>query len=303
MERIEGQVNDQEELAKQVLSWIICAKRPLTTVELEHAIAVEVGELELDEENIPQIEDMVSVCAGLVTIDKESKIVRLVHYTAQEYFERTQREWLPNAEDDITTTCASYLSFSVFESGLCQTDKEFKQRLESHKLYDYAAHNWGHHAREASTLNQEVISFLKCKAKVEASSQALMAVKRYPWHSNYSQEVPRHITDLHLMAYFGINEATIILLKQGQGLDLKDSYGQTPLSYAAKGGHEAVVNLLLETGKVDVDSKDSKDRTPLWYAAKGGHEAVVKLLLETGRVDVDSKDSRRGQTPLSYAAE
>ena len=85
MERIGGQVKDQEELAKQVLSWITCAKRPLTTSELQHALAVEVGESALDEENLPQIEDIVSVCAGLVTVDKESKFIRLVHYITQEY--------------------------------------------------------------------------------------------------------------------------------------------------------------------------------------------------------------------------
>jgi hypothetical protein len=34
MERIDGQVADSQELAKQVLSWITCAKRPLTTLEL-----------------------------------------------------------------------------------------------------------------------------------------------------------------------------------------------------------------------------------------------------------------------------
>jgi hypothetical protein len=63
--------------------------------ELQHALAVEVGEAELDEENLPEIEDIVSVCAGLVTIDEESGIIRLVHYTTQEYFERTQRQWFP----------------------------------------------------------------------------------------------------------------------------------------------------------------------------------------------------------------
>jgi hypothetical protein len=88
MERIEGQVADSQELAKQVLSWITCAKRPLTTSELRHALAVEKGESELDEENLPEIEDMVSVCAGLVTVDEKSEIIRLVHYTTQEYFER-----------------------------------------------------------------------------------------------------------------------------------------------------------------------------------------------------------------------
>jgi hypothetical protein len=52
-------------------------------------LAVEVGESEFDEENLPEVAYMVSLCAGLVTIDKISDIVRLVHYTAQAYFERT----------------------------------------------------------------------------------------------------------------------------------------------------------------------------------------------------------------------
>ena len=141
MLRIEGQLADQKELAEQVLSWITCAKRPLTTSELQHALAVEVGEPELDTNNIPDIEDMVSVCAGLVTIDEESGIIRLVHYTTQEYFERTQKEWFLNAEAEITTICVTYLSFGVFETGFCQTDDKFKERLRSNPLYDYAAHN------------------------------------------------------------------------------------------------------------------------------------------------------------------
>jgi hypothetical protein len=118
MERIEGQLADEEGLAKQVLSWITCAKRPLTTCELQHALAVEVGEPEFDEDNLPQVEDMVSICAGLVTVDEESKIIRLVHYTAQEYFERTQEMWFPNIEANIATICLTYLSFNEFESGI-----------------------------------------------------------------------------------------------------------------------------------------------------------------------------------------
>ena len=40
MKRIEGQEEGSRELAKQVLSWITCAKRPLSTSELQHALAV-----------------------------------------------------------------------------------------------------------------------------------------------------------------------------------------------------------------------------------------------------------------------
>ena len=71
MERIEGQLSDQAELSKEVLSWITCAERPLTTLELQHALAIKVGQTEFDEGNNSDIEDIVSVCAGLVTVDEE----------------------------------------------------------------------------------------------------------------------------------------------------------------------------------------------------------------------------------------
>jgi hypothetical protein len=123
MERIEGQVSDSQELARQVLAWITCARRPLTTLELRHALAVEIGGSKLDEENLPEIEDMLSVCAGLVTVDEESDIIRLVHYTTQEYFERTQKDWFSDAQRDIAITCITYLLFDTFETGFCPTDE------------------------------------------------------------------------------------------------------------------------------------------------------------------------------------
>ena len=301
MERVGSQVKDQEELAKQILSWITCAKRPLTTSELQHALAVEEGESALDEENLPQIEDMVSVCAGLVAVDKESNIIRLVHYTTQEYFERTQNHWFPNVETNITATCVTYLSFHVFESGFCQTDAEFEERLQLNQLYDYVAHNWGNHACKALTLCQQVIGFLESKLKTEAASQALLAIKRYSRHSEYSQEVPRQITGPHLAAYFGLKEAMITLLENRHVLNSEDSNGRTPLLWAAWNGHEAVVKLLLERG-AELETKDNDSgRTPLLWAAWNGHEAVVKLLLEKG-AELETKDNDSGWTPLLWAS-
>lgn len=91
MERINGQKQGFQRLAQEALLWITCAKRPLSTSELQHALAVEVGDSELGEDNIVSIKRIVSACAGLVTVDKESSIIRLVHYTTQEYFEKTQK--------------------------------------------------------------------------------------------------------------------------------------------------------------------------------------------------------------------
>ncbi|KAG7424985.1 putative ankyrin repeat protein [Fusarium oxysporum f. sp. raphani] len=299
MERIEQQAPGHRDFAKQILSWITCAKRPLTTLELRHALAVEVGTTELDEEALPETEDIVVACVGLVTNDKQSDIIRLVHYTTQQYFDKNRGKWFPNAEAGITTTCATYLLFNIFESGFCRTDEEFEERLRLNPFYEYSAHHWGNHARKAPTLCQEVIDFLESDTKVESSSQALMAARGYLGRG-YSQIVPMRMTGLHLVAYFGIQDS-VQTLSRGDPVNLRDSHGMTALSYAAERGHEVIVKLLLEMGKVDVNIQDKYGMTPLSRAARNGHEAIVKLLLEMGNVDVDIQD-KDGTTPLSWAA-
>ena len=65
-------------------------------------------------------------------------------------------------------------------------------------------------------------------------------------------------------------------------------YGRTPLSWAAQGGHEQVVKILLERKDVNPDRADTKyGRTPLLWAAKGGHEGVVKILSERKDINPD----------------
>ena len=114
-------------------------------------------------------------------------------------------------------------------------------------------------------------------------------------------DLPEQITGLHLAAYLGVDDAVRDLLSSNSP-DLKDDYGQTPLAWAARNGHEAVLKLLLATGTVEVNSKDKQGWTPLSWAAENGHEAVVRLLLATGTVEVNSKDVY-GRTALSWAAE
>jgi ankyrin repeat protein len=98
----------------------------------------------------------------------------------------------------------------------------------------------------------------------------------------------------------------LLIAKDGIDLDSKATgnlgSGQTPLSYAAGNGHEAVVKLLLMEKGVAPDSKDKYGMTPLSWAAENGHEAVVQLLLAKYCVEVRPKDILQGRTPLSWAA-
>jgi hypothetical protein len=134
---------------------------------------VEICDSKFDKENLPEIEDVVPVCVGLVTVDEESDIIRLVHYTTQEYFKRTCASLFPNTqrEREIAMACVTFLSFDALEVGFCLKDEEFGAWLQLNPLYDYAARNWGHRAHATSTEVEPVIlHLLKSEAKISSSS-------------------------------------------------------------------------------------------------------------------------------------
>ncbi|CVL03942.1 related to ankyrin [Fusarium proliferatum] len=295
MERITSQSPSHRDLAKRVIAWIIYALRPLTVEELRHALAVEVGKAELNRDALPETSIILQVCVGLVTVGESDGIIRLVHYTTQEYFEKTKTTWFPEAENEITTTCVTYLNFQEFRSGICHTDEALRKRLDENPLFYYASHHWGDHARNAKTICKGVIEFLKSDSNVESSAQLLMAWRRY----FDSQRAPKNIKGLHLAAYFGnMVEAQILLLDNDP--DLINGHGMTALSYAANNGHIAVVEMLVENG-ANINLGDYLSLTPLSRACVSGHATIAGILLQN-HAQVDSKDDL-GRTPLSHAAE
>jgi hypothetical protein len=130
-------------------------------------------------------------------------------------------------------------------------------------------------------VEQLILDFLGNEAKVSSAAQAMMASNR---------SILR-VTGAHLAAYFGLGETMAALLKDGQDPDIKNTYGQTPLSWAARKGHKAVVELLLTKDSVDPHSKDIAGRSPLSWAAENGHEAVVNILLTKDGVHLDDKET------------
>jgi ankyrin repeat protein len=301
MHRINGQVTDLKIMALDVLAWITCAKRPLTTVELRHALAIEPDESEFNEDNISDLDDIVSVCAGLVTVtpDASGDIIRLVHYTAQEYFERSWSRWFPDAHSNIATACVTYLSFDAFQTGICLTDADFEARLDEYPLYSYAAKYWGNHAREQPLDESVMMSLLENTPKLHACVQGIFALRSYSSYGEYSLRVPLGFTGSHLAAYFGLISAVRSITSQCDQSYMVDSMGRTPLTWAAYNGHHAVVKFYLENG-VNASEMDGDGRTPLSLAASMGWFNVVSLLLEY-HVDPDVRDID-DQTALSWAA-
>jgi ankyrin repeat protein len=281
LERIEGQRTSHSKLAKNVLTWITFAKRPLTTAELCCALAVEPGEAELDPENKPDVDDIVSVCAGLVVVDQESAIIRLVHYTTQEYFERVSSRLNPDGQLEIAETCLTYLSFSVFKSGSCATDEEFEERLRQHELLDYAAKHYGEHTRSVD----DKVAYLACAlvthSGIFSCAAQVLFVPSYKYRG-YSGSYPA-VTGLHWIAQFGLCDAAkeFLLTKEDEtcAVNAMDSDGRSSLMYAVKHGHCAMAELLLDKG---ADVNAGHYGNALQVGPYGGHEAVVQMLLDKG---------------------
>ncbi|PGH05438.1 hypothetical protein GX51_02962 [Blastomyces parvus] len=297
MKRIEDQGDEDSEFAKKALSYIFCAKRPLNVEELLHALAIETGDTELDQEAIPEIEILFNVSAGLIQIEKKSNIIGLVHHTLQEYFEKNPEKLISDPDVDIARACLTYLSFDAFGSGPCSDGETLTQRLQNYQFLDYASRHWGHHVTEEQLprLMNLIIAYLGDSRKLPSSVQVLNVTpyRTKIWHDRF----PKRFGPLHIAAYWGLREVLQVFLEKQIEIDTQDSYGATALHVAAKHGHRDVVQYLLRNGAA-INAQNQSGETALLWAARNGHKEIAELLLMGGADVVADKD---GWTALNWA--
>lgn len=310
MSRIESQLPDEVETAKEVLCWISYATRSITPFELQHALAIEDYQLFLDQDNISDIEDLISVCAGLVTVDEQSGVVRLVHYTMQEYFDRNRDYLFPDAHHKIASKCIHYLSFDAFSDASVLVSVGHHPLLKDHPLLEYSAGNLKHHIRLQKVGKDLILGLLRRHENVNvvfgAWEHSRYAVKERGRVLSVSRTMsPQHRRGIHLAAcldHVGAIE-TILDDEEGGVADIKDYWGQTPLLFAAQYGSPAVAKFLLNRG-VNPNSaqEEYSGDTPLIMSIRFGHTEVTRLLIESG-ADINRRNPLTGVTPLGFAAE
>lgn len=97
----------------------------------------------LEEEDLPDGNILTGACGGLIIVDRESHTIRAVHYTAQQYFDRSCGKRLMEAKLNLTKISLTYFLLPNFSSGICATDSSIFQRLQIYPFLDYAAKHWG----------------------------------------------------------------------------------------------------------------------------------------------------------------
>ncbi|PPQ74453.1 hypothetical protein CVT26_001113 [Gymnopilus dilepis] len=293
LQRIQNQGAQRASLAMRAILWLTYARRPLRTIELQHALAIENEENSFDVDNVARPEIIFSACAGLVIQDKLGMTVRLIHYTAYDFFRRNHAGLFTRPHSFMARNCITYLSAFKFHTSGIQTDKELQKFLDVGPLLQYAYDNWGHHAHdclEEGTLPTSIISFvLGCKS---------YPLQRFSliWFEKSAIEV---FNSCHVAAYYGLTD---ILKLVPESFSNTSSHKKTPLVIASEEGRADAVKFLLSRPNVNLNWKDEFGTTLLILACREGHSSdVIQLLLSSKSVKVNARNTF-GETALICAS-
>lgn len=267
----------------------------------------------VDPEDCPPSDLLITVCAGLVVIDEESKVIRLVHHTTQEYFDRNRQTLFPEAQIDLTQACIKYLLQPVFAEGPCSSRGELDARTARFPFFLYASQHWGNHARgnPESELGLLILALLLNELSLGSLIQGMSYVPRSYLGEYYTALenseawlLPaRTVPSISVAANFGLVTVVEKLMREEVNIMERGSDGSTALHYAAWGGHVGLLQVLIDA-QADVNAVATVNnvrQSILQGAASKGYASVIRVLLEHG-ADIEFRDEN-GRAALHHAAQ
>lgn len=183
---------------------------------------------------------------------------------------RERKLFNPNTFKRFDTTIRSLLAAPLFQTSLQEEDAASALR--------YIGLGAPFGEAELQRLSEEWKVDV-CQEQVQVQSGTRMV----PWHL------------LHCAAYFGHADSVASLVRRKAKLEVKTTFGLTPLHQAARNGHAHVCEMLLDL-KANINAVTRDSRSATQNAAHQGHREVVELLAAR-RADINHKD-QNGITAL-----
>lgn len=219
--RTESQSEEDHRLAMKAIRWVAYTFRPLSADILRVALAIEPDATGYDYEAIPAISLILDVCAGLLILDEENEVVRLVHYTAQDYFDSYSQSSFNKARASIAGECIMYLGYDCFQQqwsrrwpssyrmlGIKGLKRSSRSRPDVSELYEYASCFWAQHvtAKRDYDLNVQVREFLARSPRITLRNPSQYRTDFYGTHHGRAS----HPLDKHhgceIAAFFGLHD-------------------------------------------------------------------------------------------------
>ena len=309
LDRIYGLSGRRQRVAFDTLMWISHVRRPLKVDELQHALAVRFEESDINKDNSLSLRTILDSCCGLVEVDKDSNIIRLVHFSLEEFLQSRDHNLFRDADLTVTRTSLKYMSFDSVKPMHSMNRPSFERSLKKRPFLEYASMHWGHHA---ATL--DVGQYQDLALPLLKDGNALLTIARVrdahsPDFRKWAERMRAWAFSVNggaaisLAVSFGLTNLVRFLLSQYQtpNLSARNMYGSTPLHEAAILGHDHTAEVLIAHG-ADRTDKNKGKATPFFLAVSYGRLSTVKTLLQYGRDQLDVA-CKGGFTSLHRAAD
>ena len=167
-------------LAKAILTWTVCAARPLSTDELHHALQIDMKDrIEHPDKSIP------AGCGQLVYIDTQSH-VQMVHQTARDFLLQSNNnsEFMIDRKTGhkrLVMACLEYLNGSEMKSGIPRKLSASIVPKARCPFANYAGDSLFEHITHVSSTDDEILEAL---AKFLTSPNVLSWIEHVSQTSN-----------------------------------------------------------------------------------------------------------------------
>jgi hypothetical protein len=194
-------------MAIKTLMWATFAKEHLQEKALLHALALKDDSTDIQESDLANTEKVISLCVGLVVLDRENSEIRLVHETTQQYFQKYFRDVAKvDGDAEIAMTCLRYFSFPAF---CCHfRDIESMERhLDMYTLSTYALRYCFVHIRERrleEKFYQVIVKTFENQSTLDTVYQLREHLSNNLQYRSDSLKSPRDVHLLHLASLDGL---------------------------------------------------------------------------------------------------
>ena len=277
--RIDAQNEDDRVIAKKALCWVAYAFEPLKIHMLCEVLAIDSETKDLDFEASPPLNFVLNACAGLLIVDKETETVRLVHYTAQDYFDTLSTARLHDYHAAIAEDCITYLTYdSVQNPGRPTQSHGPYFNMGDYDLLSYTSRYWASHVKAGpkDSLNTLVDTYLARTPRVRLPGPR---IKKLHW---IFPESLIECSGLGIAACFGLCDALRRILENDtKRMDSLTYTGCSALHLAASHDQVMAMEILLNYG-ADIECRDQREASPLLVAIQSDSRAALQLLLDKG---------------------